>query len=199
VIDNVFVPNFALTGRRCPICEFASFFVHDKAAKLPIEKRYLIGDLRSHSVSMELLGVKYGHPDCWREAEWTGNDARDLVVRANGNSSELMATVLGDFATRDSFLAYALEKLPDGLTTLYLRGATVPEKIKLPDGLTTLDLSGATVPEKIKLPDGLTTLYLSYATVPEKIKLPDGLTTLDLSGARGASKLIIRKSTKVIR
>ena len=54
------------------MCDFLSFFTHDDAATLPLEKRYLFGDLNSHSRTMELLGRKHGHPDCWRESEWTG-------------------------------------------------------------------------------------------------------------------------------
>jgi hypothetical protein len=51
------------------MCDFLSGFIHDNAAKLNKTKGYMFGDLRSHSATMELNGVTYGKPDCWREFE----------------------------------------------------------------------------------------------------------------------------------
>ena len=116
------------------MCEFLSGFVHDNAAKLPMAGRYLFGDLRSHSESMNLAGVVYGRSDCWREFEWTGLSADSLIVRATEEKRGklLRSIVLADFPDRDALLIYACQHLPAGLTTLDLSSVTVPEGLKLP-------------------------------------------------------------------
>jgi hypothetical protein len=156
------------------MCDFLSGFIHDDAATLAMEKRYLFGDLRSHSGTMELHGLKYGHPDVWREFEWTGEGEDSLVVRSasDRDSQKLQKVMLRDFRQRADLLRFACRKLPAGLTTLDLRSSTVPADLKLPAGLTTLYLRSSTVPADLKLPAGLTTLDLRYSTVPADLKLP---------------------------
>ena len=131
------------------MCEFMSFFVSIDG------KEIAVGDLRSHSKSAELLGIKTEDIKCrWREAEWTSEDVRRLTIRLapQDEHTEMYyrASILALYPTRGAILAKA--KLPAALTTLDLSGATVPEGLKLPAALTTLYLSGATVPEGLKLP-----------------------------------------------
>lgn len=122
------------------MCEYMSFFVHREADKLPLDRRYKFGDLKSHTCTAEAWGIPYGvDGDDWAEVEWTGEDEASLNVR-DGRSKVLKAVILADFPTRDGAVAYALRHLPDKLTTLDLSGATVPSGIKFPDKLTTLYL-----------------------------------------------------------
>jgi hypothetical protein len=166
------------------MCEFMSFLVHDRADNLPISKRYLFGDLRSHSGTAELHGVKYGTPDVWREAEWTGDDARSLVVRATGKDKqrELTAVILGDFATRDQAIAHALGRLPDSVTTLDLSGCTALSAVPDLPNVEYLDLSGCTALSAVPDLPNVKTLYLSGCTA--LLAVPDlpNVEYLDLSG-----------------
>ncbi len=182
------------------MCEFLSFFIHRRADKLPLAKRYVIGDLRSHSETAKLAGIKYGADgDDHAEVEWTGEHERELTVR-DSRAGVLRAVLLADFPTRAAALQYALDHLPAGLTSLNLYRAEVPEKLALPAGLTSLNLAGVQVPEKLALPAGLTSLDLSYAKVPEKLALPAGLTSLNLAGVlQVPEKLALPAGCKVIR
>src|ERR1051325_10927514 len=158
------------------MCQFLSFFVNRKTLALAC------GDLRSHSTSAEILGIDLASESCpWREAEWTGETPASLTVRVRPHEEELRTKLLSLVSSRSELLARL--SIPAGVTTLYLNGATVPEKLSIPAGVTTLDLSYATVPEKLSIPAGVTTLYLNGATVPEKLSIPAGVTTLDLTGA----------------
>jgi len=84
------------------MCQFLSAFVHDDAATLEIGSRYLFGDLHSHSATMNLHGLKYGDPDCWREFEWTGEGKEELVVRGRDDkqSDRLRAQIIRDAPRR---------------------------------------------------------------------------------------------------
>jgi hypothetical protein len=128
------------------MCDFISFFVHDRADKLPLEKRYLFGDLRSHSGSMELHGIAYGKPDCWREVEWTDGDARRLTIRAKEPEQlrELTAIILSDFPTRDAAIAHGITRIPANVKTLYLSGCTSLAQLPELANVEWLDLSGCT-------------------------------------------------------
>jgi hypothetical protein len=134
------------------MCEFLSGFIHNDAAILKFESRYLFGDLHSHSGTMKLHKLKYGHPDVWREFEWTGEEEGSLVVRSadEATSAKLKKVMLRDFKNRTELLENV--KFPDSLTTLYFSYATVPAGLKFPDSLTTLDLRCATVPAGLKFP-----------------------------------------------
>jgi len=155
------------------VCEFLSFFVNQRADKLPLGKRYLFGDLRSHSGTMEAHVQAYGKPDVWREAEWTGDDAKSLVVRTpdSGFTKELFAIVLGDFPTRDLLIAHALTQLPDGLKTLYLRGCTSLAALPELASVKSLDLRGCT--SLAALPELASAEYLDLSGGTSLAALPE--------------------------
>ena len=183
------------------MCKFLSAFIHDNAAKLPKTERYLFGDLRSHSETMRLRGITYGHPDCWREFEWTGETSKSLDVRATSDvaSASLRNVVLCDFETRGDLLKFACKHLPAGIQKLDLSYATLPAGLKLPDGIQKLYLSYATLPAGLKLPDGIQTLDLSSATLPAGLKLPDGIQTLYLRYATLPAGFAVPEGCCVIR
>ena len=136
------------------MCNFLSAFIHRRADKLPLDKRYTFGDLRSHSESAQLAGIKYGAGpggDDWAEFEWTGEDEDSLEVR-DERANMLKAVILGDFANRAACVVFGLQRLPASLTTLYASGCTLPEGLKLPASLTTLDASGCTLPSGLVVP-----------------------------------------------
>lgn len=169
------------------MCEFASFFVHDQAAKLPRTERYLFGDLWSHSKTMELCGQAYGAPDCWREAEWTDSEEHRLSIRSLDASQarELLAVVLADFPTRDALLVFALGHFPPSLKRIDLRSlTTLPAAVTLPPNLEWLNLNSlTTLPATVTLPPSLKTLYLdSLTALPATVTLPPNLKYLNLGG-----------------
>ena len=154
------------------MCNFLSAFIHRKADKLPLSKRYKFGDLRSHSETAELCKIKYGADgDDWAEWEWTGDKEHDLTVR-DCRDDVLKAILLADFPTRADAFNYGLANIPQSVTTLDLSGATLPKGIKFPESVTTLYLSRATLPKGIKFPESVTTLYLYGATLPKGTQIP---------------------------
>jgi hypothetical protein len=86
--DDSDTQRIANHKKEIPMCDFLSAFIHDDAATMKIEKRYLFGDLQSHSSTMKLCKQQYGRSDksifakdSWRELEWTGEKPDSLVVR----------------------------------------------------------------------------------------------------------------------
>ena len=158
------------------MCDFLSVCM-----SLDGEKIY-VGDLRSHSKTAELLGLK---PGSYLEIEWVDDSADKLIVRTHKDYPHTeryyRALVLAHGDTREKFFKYCLQHLPPTLEQLDLSNTGLKE---IPGDLKaqTLDLSGCTGLKEIPGDLKVQTLYLSGCTGLKEIPGDLKAQTLDLSG-----------------
>ena len=165
------------------MCKLASFLYRkSEASGLEI----CLDDVVSHS------NTQANHPDKTERAGWYEGHylpSGEIECRTpDGRDNEAEEKLRDRYPTFWALLA----DFPGTVTTLDLRGATLPAKLPAwPAGLKWFFLSGATLPATLPAwPEGLTTLDLDGCTLPAKLPAwPAGLKWLDLRGATLPAKL----------